>query len=169
MAFDLIAWKEELLFTGRIVQDGDSSVTPEEAHRRFLRYVELVEQLDGSEGSDVIAALFQSIQMKDDYGAYQTMYRIMARFPDQQFIDKLVAELPSLIKRQSDWAGDFLVGLANGKNTKWDYLIGMFNDAVAKASSEIRRPIVEYVRSQEPSGWFRKRVGVLCPEIGSEI
>ena len=165
MAFEFSTWKEELLFTGRIVQDGDDSVPPEEAHRRFLRYVELVEQLDGSEGSEALTALFQSIQMKDDYGAYQTTYHVMARFPDKQFTNVFVDELPNLIARQPSWAGDFLVGLANGVGGKWDYQIVMFNDAVAAAPPDIQRSIINYIRSEEKSGWLARRVHVLCPGV----
>jgi hypothetical protein len=162
---DFAAWRDELLFTGRIVQDGDHSVDPNEAHRRFLRYCELVEELDGSEGPEAIAALFQSVQMKHDYGAYQTTYRVMGRFPDKEFIEVFVHELPSLIERLPDWAGDFLVGVANGQGGKWDYQIGMFNDAVASSPPATRAAIVNYVRSQETSGWFEHRVGVLCPGL----
>lgn len=162
---DFAAWKEELLFCGRIVQDSDDSVHSDEAHRRLLRYCELVEQLDGSEGPDAIAALLQSVQMKDDYGAYQTTYRVMARFPDNEFTAVFIRELPNLIERQPDWAGDFLVGIANGQGGKWDYQIGMFNDAVSSEPPTPRCAIVNYVRSQEGSGWFKHRVGVLCPGL----
>lgn len=162
---DIAAWKEELLFTGRIVQDEDHSVDPDEKHRRFLRYIELMELIDGSEGPEALAALIQSVQMRNDYGAYQTTYCIMGRFPDKEFIEGLVHELPSLIARQPEWAGDFLVGIANGQGGKWDYQIAMFNNAVASASPSVRRAIVNYVRSQEPSGWFSHRVGVLCPDF----
>ncbi len=164
MAFDFEAWNTELMFTGKIVQDDDASVDQEEKHRRFLRYTELVEQLKGTEGRQALTTLFRSIQVNTDYGAYQTTYRIMGRFPDHEFIEVFVAELPSLINRLPDWAGDFLVGLANGKDTKWDYQIGMFNEAVAKAPAAIRKPIIQYIRSQEPNGWFSNRVGVLCPD-----
>jgi hypothetical protein len=140
------AWKEELLFTGRIVQDEDHSVDPGEKHRRFLRYVELMEQLDGSEGREALAALIQSVQMKFDYGAYQTTYRMLGRFPEQDLMHVLVQELPDLIARQPDWAGDFLVGIANGQGGKWDYQIAMFNEAVASAPGAVRRAIVDYVK-----------------------
>jgi hypothetical protein len=107
MIDNFAAWKEELLFTGRIVQDEDETVSWEERHRRFLRYIELVEQLDGTERRDALAALLQSVQMTNDYGGYQTTYRVMGRFPDQEFTEVFVAELPALIMRQPDWAGDF--------------------------------------------------------------
>ena len=160
---DFAAWKDELLFTGRIVQDADKSVDPDEAHRRFMRYIELMEQLNGTEGPTALTALIQSVQMRDDYGAYQTTFRVMWRFPEKELIQVLVQELPNLIERLPDWAGDLLVSIANGQGGRWDYQIAMFNDAVASAPSPVRRAIVEYVRGQEPSGWFEHRVGVLCP------
>ena len=160
---DFETWKSELMFTGRIVQDDDETVDCDEAHRRFLRYIELLEQIDGTEGPEAVAALIQSVQMEHDYGAYQTTYRMFARFPDRDFFTTLVQELPALIARQPDLAGDFLVGIANGQGGKWDYQIALFNNAVAIAPAAVRQPIVDYVRSQEPKGWFSNRVGVLCP------
>jgi hypothetical protein len=156
-------WKEKLLLYGRIVQDGDSTVTPEEAERRFNRYIEILEELDGTEGEEVLAALFQSIQVEHDYGAYQTLWHTMARFPEDQFFTVLVNRLPTLIKQLPDWAGDILVGIANGQDTKWEYQIQIFNDAVINTSAANRELIIEYIRVQEESGWFRHRVGVLCP------
>lgn len=120
--------------------------------------------LDGSEGPTALAALVQSIQMRHDFGAYQTTFRVMWRFPEKELMQILVQELPDLIARQPDWAGDLLVSIANGQGGKWDYQIAMFNDTVASASGPVRRAIVDYVRAQEPSGWFEHRVGVLCPE-----
>jgi len=43
---DFNVWREELLFTGRIVADCDDSVHPEEKERRCWRYVELVQMAD---------------------------------------------------------------------------------------------------------------------------
>ncbi len=159
------AWKDELLFTGRIVQDADKTVDPGEAHRRFMRYVELMEELNGSEGPTALTALVQSVQMRDDYGAYQTTFRVMWRFPEKELMHVIVQELTGLIARQPDWAGDLLVSIANGQGGKWDYQIAMFNDAVGAAPALVRRAIVDYVRGQETSGWFKHRVEVLCPGL----
>lgn len=164
MILDFETWKDELLFTGRIVQDSDPTVDGNEAQRRFLRYIELVEQVDGSEGAEALRALFQSVQMKDDYGAYQTTYRVMGRFPRELFARVLVQELPSLITSQPDWAGDFLVGLANGvSDPEGRTQIENFNDFVAAAPKEVQSPILNYIRAEENSGWLEHRVGILCP------
>jgi hypothetical protein len=162
---DFGAWRDELLFTGRIVQDADKSVDPAEAHRLFMRYIELMEQLNGSEGPTALTALIQSVQMRDDYGAYQTTFLVMWRFPEKELMQVVVQELPDLIARQPDWAGDLLVSIANGQGGRWDYQITMFNEAVASAPGPVRRAIVDYVRGQESSGWFKHRVGVLCPVL----
>ena len=163
MSFD--SWKEELLFTGRIVQDEDETVSPDEAHRRFLRYVELLEALDGTEGASVLEALFQSIQMKNDYGAYATALRVMGRFPDDIFFPVMVEQLPDLIRRQPDWAGEVLVSIANGQGTRWEYQIPLFNEQVARAAEPVQTAIVQYIRNQEQKGWLTHRVGVLCPGL----
>jgi hypothetical protein len=41
---------EELMFTGRIVQDSDKSVDWPEREDRFNRYIELLESIQGDEG-----------------------------------------------------------------------------------------------------------------------
>ncbi len=57
-------WKAELLFTGNIVQDGDDSVSDGDRQQRFMRYMDMLEAIDGSEGIEVARAIVQSMQVK---------------------------------------------------------------------------------------------------------
>jgi hypothetical protein len=52
-------WKTELIFTGKIVQDCDTSVSDDEIEHRCLRYMELLDMVDGSEGEDVSKAVVE--------------------------------------------------------------------------------------------------------------
>ena len=92
----------------------------------------------------------------------------MGRFPGDEYIGVIVQELPALIARQPDWAGEFLVSIANGQGGHWDYHIKFFNEDVAAAPPAARQAIVDYIRSQEESGWLTHRVGVLCPDGGAD-
>lgn len=93
------AWKEELLFTGNIIQDEDDTVSPEERARRCTRYGELLDAVDGTEGYEVFQALIDSLQAKQDYGVYQTTYNVLWSFRDPQFAEYLIKSLPSVIRR----------------------------------------------------------------------
>lgn len=154
-------WKKELLFVGNIVQDSDDSVSGDESESRFNRYIEMLDSLSGNEGSDYALAIFQSIQAVDDYGAYQTAGRAAWRFGEEAFCASLLHELPRLIKDIPDWAGDFLVSIANGQNTEYQSTINLFNKLLASIPSEDQAIICAYIASEEKSGWLCNRAGVL--------
>ncbi len=94
MIHDFEKWKAELLFTGNIIQDGDISVSPEERHRRSLRFMDMVDSLSGSEGEIVVDALFDSIQVEDSYGAYYSIDHALGRFPESEYLSGLIRALP---------------------------------------------------------------------------
>ena len=102
---DFELWREELLQTGDIVQDGDTSVPQEAAEGRFKRYEEMVEAVSGQEGIEAFISLIESLQAKDDYGAYETTYRALWPFPSIVAAQGLVAALPRLIYSQHDQRG----------------------------------------------------------------
>ena len=137
MITDFKTWKTELLHTGKIVQD-DVSVEPEEAHRRFMRFVEIVDSLSGNEGLEVVDALFEAIQVEDSYGAYHSIDHALARFPESYYLQSLIKALPRLIAELPDQAGDQLVSIANGVGGKWEYKItlGGFKPQVQKAQHD---------------------------------
>ena len=159
---DFASWRAELVRVGRIVQDDDHRTPQEQAERDFDRYVELVDGLDGSEGVEAVAALFESVQVLHDYGAYQATRLAVFRFPEEQYAAAFVRQLPDLIARQPDWAGDFLGALANSY-PQGRRRIAAFNDEVARSPEPVRAVIIGFIRSQERGGWLDgRRRGRLC-------
>ena len=154
-------WRNELLLVGNIIQDADESITSEESERRFNRYIEMLESLDGTEGKIYAVAVFESVQAIDDYGAYQTANRAAWQFGEQVYCESLLQELPRLIKIIPDWAGDFLVSIANGEETEHESVIRTFNKLLVSSPKEVREVILQYISAEENDGWFEHRVGVL--------
>jgi hypothetical protein len=148
---DFPRWRAELLRVGRIVQDDDHQTPEEERVRDFHRYLELVDGLDGSEGVDAIAALFESIQVPHDYGAYQAANHAIWRFPADQFAVAFVSQLPRLIESQPEWASEFMWGLAGSAPSLFDYITA-FNEQLARSPENIRSVIADFIRGQAP-GW----------------
>ncbi|MFI1030308.1 hypothetical protein [Streptomyces sp. NPDC020951] len=62
---DFGAWRRELLWTGELVQDSDTSVPEEEAGYRFDRYVEPADMVDGTEGPTAVQALIASLRAEE--------------------------------------------------------------------------------------------------------
>jgi hypothetical protein len=159
---DVEAWRRELLSTGVIVQDADTSVPRAEAEAQFNRYVELTDLVVGDEGPDAAAALIQSIQVRDDYGAYQSTQRALGRFPHAVYVAALLAELPALIMRQSEWAGELLCGLANAIGTPYEAAVVEFRRQIELCHEKSRAAIRAFVAQEECQGWLSgRRRGVL--------
>jgi hypothetical protein len=77
------AWRRELLATGDIVQDDDDRVDDDEAERRFYRYVELLDAVDGTEGPRAVHALIASLFAEQSYGAHETVFGDLELFPPE--------------------------------------------------------------------------------------
>jgi hypothetical protein len=114
MITDFDNWKQELLSTGKIIQDEDDSKEAEESRGRlFDRYVELVKIAAGVHTSEVFQALMDSLQARHHYGAYNATFRALQSFPHPEFSQYLVASLPTLIRqnpgaRAEEWVSDIL-------------------------------------------------------------
>jgi len=158
---DFDTWRNELIFVGNIVQDSDDSIEPEEAEKRFNRYIEMLDALKGTEGPKSALAIFESIQSLDDYGAYQTAGHAAWRFGEELFCKSLIHELPRLIQKLPDWAGDFLVSIANGEGTEYDSTIHIFNRLLSDLPENEKSIIKTYISGQEQDGWLENRIGVL--------
>ncbi|MGK5008771.1 hypothetical protein [Janthinobacterium sp. MDB2-8] len=154
-------WKAELLIVGNIVQDDDSATPPDEAHRRFQHYCAMLDALTGAEGAQYALAIVQSVQAEHDYGAYQTANRVAWRFGETAYCAALLHELPRLIASLPDWAGDFLVGIANGAGTPSASTIICFNALLAGAPSAQQALIAAFIAQEEDDGWFAHCPGVL--------
>jgi hypothetical protein len=162
--FDFDSWRKELLFTGNIVQDGDNSVPQADRDQRFNRYVELVDTIRGNEGVEVFVELMNSLQAKDDYGAYQGTYQALRRFPPAVAAKGLTAALPALISRQRDCAGDILCQLANATSTEARAALSEFRRELAKADAQTQTVIMSFVGREENGGWLDgRRKGLIKP------
>ena len=158
------AWREELLFTSNIVQDGDKSVPQPEAERRFNRYVELLDAVTGAEGVETFIAIVDSLQAEQDYGAYQRTYNTLWRFPPRVAAQGLISALPSLIQRQHNCAGDILAQLGNATPGRGDDVLLAFRQALASATPQTRAAIMDFVIPEEDDGWLDgRRKGVIRP------
>lgn len=154
-------FEKEILFTGNIVQDSDTTIGWPERENRFNRYLELLDSINGTEGIYFARAIIKSMQADSDYGAYQTTQRVLGKFPSQIYIEAIILELPDLIKNNSEWAGEILCGLANSVNTKYEDDIVLFNEKLSNSDSTSCRIILGYIHQQEIDGWLDHRVGVL--------
>ncbi len=152
---------EDLIFTGNIVQDSDESVPWPERENRFNRYIELLDSVTGNEGVDIASAIIKSMQAEDDYGAYQTAQGALGQFPSKVYVEAMISELPNLIKKNREWAGELLCGLANSEGTEYSEVLSIFNNALV--NSPHKESILSFVRFQETDGWLEHRVGVLGP------
>lgn len=152
--FKFPTWREELLFYGNIVQDGDNSVGEPEAVRRANHYAEMLDAVSGSEGVDTFIALVDSLQAEHDYGAYQGTYNVLWRFSPSIAAQGLVAALPDLIRRSRDLAGNVLCGFANAATgSGYDHLLA-FKRALGSASAETQAVIMDFVSREEEDGWL---------------
>ncbi|WP_219118025.1 hypothetical protein [Janthinobacterium sp. UMAB-56] len=154
-------WKAELLIVGNIVQDGDSTTPPDAAQRRFQRYSAMLDALTGTEGAQYALAIVQSVQAEHDYGAYQTANRAAWRFGETAYCAALLQELPRLIASLPDWAGEFLVGIANGAGTPHASAIACFNTLLAAVPPAQQALIADFIAQEEDDGWFEHCPGVL--------
>jgi hypothetical protein len=155
-------WETELVACGRIVQDGDTSVPGDEPARRFNRYIELVDAVDGSEGIDAAQALVRSIQAVHDYGAYQrTIGKLVFEFPANLVAESIIVELPRLIRELPDWAGELVNMLvqAQGRSAQ---LVHAFNAALTRSSESEYSCITAFIREQEREGWLEHKPGLLA-------
>jgi hypothetical protein len=163
-AFEL--WKAELLIVGNIIQDDDKHTPPDEAQRRFQRYCAMLDALTGNEGAHYALAIVQSVQAEHDYGAYQTASHAAWRFGETAYCAALLHELPRLIATLPDWAGDFLVGIANGAGTPQASAISCFNTLLAAAPPAQQALIAAFIDQEEDDGWFEHCPGVLGAAAG---
>jgi len=157
MSNNFDVWRKELLQTGDIVQDGDTSVPQEVAEKRFNRYVEMVEAVSGQEGIEAFKTLIESLQAKDDYGAYETTYRALWRFPPSVAAHGLVAALPRLIEHQADHAGNILGQLANSTSDQDFAILSAFRGALGSAFADAQKAIMDFIIREENNGWLDGR------------
>jgi hypothetical protein len=162
MSSDFDLWRKELLLAGDIVPDEDTSVPQEEKEKRFNRYTQMVGAVRGQEGVETFIALVESLQAKDDYGAYQTTYGALGRFPPNVAATGLIASLPRLVEYQPDKAGDLLAQLADATSDKERAALTAFRDALGSAPAHAQKTIMDFIIREEDNGWLDgRRKGVI--------
>jgi hypothetical protein len=152
ITMDFNKWRQELLLTGNIVQDGDDSVPPDEADERCHRYVELLDAITGKEPQEVFQAIVDSIQAPDDHEVYETTHNALWRFPPKEFAKYFVAALPGLIARmaQYDQVGRFLCPLVGWGRKAY---LPAFNKELGKAPPDAQRAIMNFIEENREE-WF---------------
>ncbi|MFI8232674.1 hypothetical protein ACIGDI_27970 [Streptomyces sp. NPDC085900] len=105
---DFDAWRQELLATSALVQDGDLSVSDDEAGRRYDRYIALADMVDGTEGPHTVCALIASLRAEEDYGAHQAVYGALQRFPSRDLVSGTVLATADLLNIPRDHSGQVL-------------------------------------------------------------
>ncbi|MFE2597050.1 hypothetical protein ACFXCZ_11190 [Streptomyces sp. NPDC059396] len=141
-------WKVEIVDCGDLVQDGDEFTTPDEAERRWNRYVELADTVTGDEGPAGVAAIVASLKAEEDYGAYQSAHAALGRFPHSDLGEGVALAVTELLSNPKDARGNVLLILTCSGPTA----VNSFNEAIRTvgpdAQSEIRQ-LVEFHESEE--------------------
>ena len=149
---DFAGWRAAILDASDIVQDGDDTVAPEEAERRFNRFIALIDQVQGGEADEVFLTLMETLTDQEDYGAYQSVLGALHRFgPDRR--GRLVAEgIVPLLRRAAEQAGDVLGQLAFAE----DAAITAFNRACPeRLAADERAELARFIAEQEHGdGWL---------------
>jgi hypothetical protein len=150
-------WRRELLELGAIVQDDDASVSAEDAGALFDRYVELVQMIDGTEGSAAVEALVSSMRSENDYGAYQATHGALALFSPGEFARGVAA---AILQTHRNHSGEVLAAVARNDEGPRE-----FNSYLTQAAPDLRAELGDLVRQEELDGWLSDEglVGKLQP------
>ena len=147
---DTASWCADVINLGDIVQDSDDSVDDEERESRFSHFIELVDGVMGDEPDDVFRCLVASIRDQDDYGAHDAVLSALLRFEPQRLGRLAAMEMPTVILRVPDFAGDLLGQLA----FRADDVVAAFNRAAASLDETQRTVIRAFVAAEEEDGWL---------------
>lgn len=98
---DFGAWHRELRAID-LVQDDDDSVPQDEVERRWNRFVELADLVDGGEGPDVASALVAALRADQDYGAHEAVYAALERLQPRTLVLGVVMAAVDLVELPLD-------------------------------------------------------------------
>jgi hypothetical protein len=143
-------WKVEIVECGDLVQDDDEAAPPDEAERRWNRYVELADSVTGDEGPAGVAAIVSSLRAEEDYGAYQAAYAALDRFPREELGLGMADAVRGLLSIPRDRSGNVLLILAWAGSVA----VSIFNDAVRSIDPGLRGAIRELVEFHESEEWL---------------
>ncbi|MFE5912280.1 hypothetical protein ACFQ6B_24815 [Streptomyces wedmorensis] len=147
---DFDAWRQELLATGDLVQDGDTSVSDDEAGRRYERYMALADMVDGTEGPHTVCALIASLRA-EDYGAHQAIYGALQRFPSRDLVNGTVLAVADLLSIPRDHSGQVLQLLTLLACTDD---LGTFTAACDRLEPELRAGLRGLIVDHETDEWL---------------
>lgn len=141
-------WKVEIVECGDLVQDDDEATPPEEAARRWNRYVELADSVTGEEGAEGVAAIVSSLKAEEDYGAYQAAHAALSRFPRSDLGKGVALAARGLASIPKDGSGNVLLILARAGSVA----VNSFNEAIQASESSVQgemRALVEFHEAEE--------------------
>ena len=150
MITDIDSWINELLETGFFIHDFNLAVVSEQAQTRFNRYIELLEQVKGDEGPEVVRALCDSIQMTDDYGVYQVTLDKLALFICPGYARCFIDGLVKIIQIRPDLANDLLIMIAQAPQS--DAFIQEFNRELTLSNQSTARRLICFILAEEQVG-----------------
>ncbi|MCX4489983.1 hypothetical protein OG890_39535 [Streptomyces anulatus] len=148
---DFDAWRQELLATGDLVQDSDTSVSDDEARRRYDRYVALADMVDGTEGPRTVHALIASLRAEEDYGAHQAIYGALQHFPSEDLVSGMVLASADLLHIPRDHSGQvlqLLTLLASSHDLR------TFTAACNRLEPELRAGLGALIADHEDDEWL---------------
>lgn len=148
---DLESWRRELLSSCDIVQDEDDTVSEEEGGRRYDRYVELADLVEGTEGPEAVRALVASLRAEEDYGAHQAVYGAMERFPSLDRARGIVSAAAELLNLPMDNSGQVLQLIAVLSSEE---ALAEFSAALGELEAETRQGLTALIAQHENDEWL---------------
>lgn len=143
-------WKVEIVECGDLVQDDDEVTPPDEAERRWNRYVELADSVTGDEGPTGVAAIVSSLKAEEDYGAYQAAHAALDRFPRAELGQGVADAARALLSIPQDGSGNVLLILAQAGPAA----VNAFNETIRSIDPDVRVSIRELVEFHESEEWL---------------
>ena len=147
---DFGTWRRELLAIDLVPHD-DDSVPQEEADRRWARFVELADLVDGSEGTDVASTLVAALRAEEDYGAHQAVYSALERLEPQALTLGVVAAAVDLVTIPWENSGAVLQ-LATLVATPDD--LTAFGTALDRLDPRLRSELIALITQHEQGEWL---------------
>ncbi|SFE57551.1 hypothetical protein SAMN04487819_11713 [Actinopolyspora alba] len=145
-----VDWKVEIVECGEIVQDEDDTVPQDEAERRWNRYVELVLSVTGDEGPEGVVAIVSSLRAEEDYGAYESAYAALQRFPLADLGKGVAWAAEELTRIPYDPSGIVLVIVARLPAEAAE----AFNQEIKSVPGDVRNRLRDVVDFHEANDWL---------------
>ncbi|MFJ5266493.1 hypothetical protein ACIQAC_39165 [Streptomyces sp. NPDC088387] len=146
-------WKVEIVECGDLVQDDDEVAPPDEAERRWNRYVELADSVTGDEGPAGVAAIVSSLKAEEDCGAYQAAHAALGRYPCSDLGQGVAGAAKELLSIPRDGSGNILLILSQAGPVA----VNVFNEAMHAVDPDVRVSIRELVEFHESEEWLSER------------